>query len=368
MTATAFPLIEASGPPRERGRQIGRQSGERILRSIGIYQDALQRNGITWDEARKIATRFLPRLEKFDFALTEEIHGIANGCDRPVEDIIALNARTELLYDSGLHEDPTPDGCTGAIALPEMTIDRHLLHGQNWDWLDACKNSAVVIRIEREDGSRLLTFVEAGIVGRAGMNSHGLAVTGNFLACPQPPATNAVPVPLIRRKALESSGLAEAMMHVMRSPRSFPANIMISDAVGEAIDLETTPQEVFWEKPERGLLVHANHFRTDAARARVIDTGLARNPDSLYRDSRVERRLRQSDGNVSRADMEAAFADTYGAPLGVLSSPTIDSDSGEEESYSTVATIIMDTTIGSMWVAPTPYAGEITFTEYRLDG
>ena len=361
-----FPLIEASGPPRERGRQIGQQAGDRIERSIAIYESALLQSDLSWSGVRTIAARYLPRLEAYDPAIAEEIRGIADGVGRPVEDIVALNARTELLYDTGLRDDPAPDGCTGAIALPEATADGHLLHGQNWDWLDSCKESAIVIRVEKEDGTRLLIFVEAGLVARAGLNSHGIAVTGNFLACPQLPADGAVPLTLIRRKILESSSLAEAMAHVLRSRRSFPCNLMISDAAGEAIDLETTPEEVFWEKPERGLLVHANHFRTAAARARVVDTGLAMSPDSIYRDSRVERRLSQSAGSIVRADLEDAFADTYGAPLAVLRSPARD-DSRDREPSSTVATIIMDTSTGTMWAAPAPYAGDISFTEYRLN-
>jgi len=361
-----FPLIEAAGPPRERGVQIGRQAGKRIDRSVQIYERALERGGLEWSEVREIAARYLPRLEAYDAAITEEIRGIAEGAQRPVEDIVALNARTELLYDKTLRTvDPTPDGCTGAIALPETTADGHMLHGQNWDWMDSCKDSSIVARIEREDGARLLIFVEAGLVARAGMNSFGVAVTGNFLACPHKPADNAVPLPLIRRRIIESKNLGEAVKHVLRSPRSFACNLMISDAAGEAVDLETTPEEVFWEKPEGGLLVHANHFRTQAARARVIDTGLALSPDSIYRDSRVERRLRQSAGGIARADFEAAFRDTYGSPSAVLSSPEPDPDRDREPS-STVATIIMDTSLGTMWVAPAPYAGEIAFTEYRL--
>jgi isopenicillin-N N-acyltransferase like protein len=366
--ADPFPLIEAAGPPRERGVQIGRQAGERIGRSVAIYQRALERGGLDWPEVRRIAARYLPRLEAYDTAITEEIRGIAEGAQRPVEDIVALNARTELLYDKTLRtDDPTPDGCTGAIALPETTADGHMLHGQNWDWMDSCKDSSIVVRLEREDGSRLLFFVEAGLVARAGLNSHGIAVTGNFLACPHAPADNAVPLPLIRRKIIESRDLAEAVKHVLRSQRSFANNLMISHAPGEAVDLETTPQEVFWERPDGGLLVHANHFRTQAARARVVDTGLALSPDSIYRDSRVERRLRQSAGSVRRSDFEAAFADTYGAPSAVLSSPEPDPQKDREPS-STVATIIMDTTAGIMWIAPAPYAGDIAFTEYRLDG
>ena len=365
---SSFPLIEAGGTPLERGRQIGRQAGDRIAVSVGIYERALARGNLTWPEVQVIAGRYLPRLESYEPRYVEEIRGIAEGAERPVEDIVALNARTELLYDKSLRTDPTPDGCTGAIALPDITADGHMLHGQNWDWIDECKESAVVIRHELEDGTRLLVFVEAGIVARAGFNSHGIAVTGNFLACPQLPADGAVPLPLMRRKIIESRTFAEALRHVLSTPRSFANNLMISDAQGEAVDLETTPEEVFWEKPDGGLLVHANHFRTDAARARVVDTGLAISPSSIYRDSRVERRLRQGAGNVARGDLEDAFADTYGTPSAVLASPGADEEANVKQPSSTVATVIMDTTAGIMWVAPAPYAGEIAFTEYRLNG
>ena len=154
----AFPLIEAAGPPFERGVAIGRQTGDRIARSIAIYGRLLERRSLAWSDVRLLAGRYLPRLVAFDAAVVEEIRGVAAGSERPVEDIVALNARTELLYDRNGDAEPHADGCTGAIALPEATADGHLIHGQNWDWFDACKDSAVVMRLEQEDGLRLLIF------------------------------------------------------------------------------------------------------------------------------------------------------------------------------------------------------------------
>lgn len=365
----AFPLIDAAGSPFERGRAYGRGAADRITVSVGIYEEPLRRQGLDWETVRRIAGRYLPRLEGFSPTLAEEIRGIAAGCERPVEDIVALNARTELLYDKSLREGldtAPPDGCTGAIALPGNTSDGHMLHGQNWDWLDACKDSAVVVRMEYEDGMRVMTFVEAGILARAGMNSHGIAVTGNFLTTPSKPAEKAVPIPLVRRRVIESATLHEAVGEVLNSPRSFCNNMMISDAQGEAVDLETTPEECFWELPEQGLLVHANHFRTQAARAKVKDTGLMASPDSIYRDRRVEQHLRQRAGHVTREDLQAAFADTYGQPRGVCRSPT--PETNERAPTSTVASLVMDTTAGHMWVARAPYEQPARYTRYDLLG
>lgn len=365
----AFPLIDAAGSPFERGRDYGRGAAERIAVSVAIYEEPLARQGLPWSTVRAIAGRYLPRLEAFSADLTEEIRGIAAGCERPVEDIVALNARTELLYDKALREgldSLPPDGCTGAIAMPGTTADGHMLHGQNWDWLDACKHSAVVVRMTYPDGMRLLTFVEAGILARAGMNSHGIAVTGNFLNTPSRPAEGAVPIPLVRRRVLESATLFGAVGEVLNSPRSFCNNMMISDAAGEAVDLETTPEEAFWELPEQGLLVHSNHFRTQAARARVKDTGLMASPDSIYRDRRVEAHLRQRAGQVTQGDLQAAFADTYGAPRGVCRSPT--PETNERAPTSTVASLIMDTTAGHMWLARAPYDQPARYSRYDLHG
>ncbi|GAB5467540.1 MAG: C45 family autoproteolytic acyltransferase/hydolase [Rhodospirillales bacterium] len=368
MTA-AFPLVSVSGPPLERGRQYGRQAGERIAVSVSIYAAAFASAEVDWGVVQGRAKAFLPRLEAYDGALAEEIRGIAEGAGRPVEDIVALNARTELLYGEGsefVAKQALDDGCTGAVVLPDASANGHLLHGQNWDWLDACVGSALVLRIDLGAAGRLLTFCEAGVVGRAGLNSHGVALTGNFLECEQTAAPRAVPIPLVRRRVLEADSLPRALREIMRAPRSFANNMMVSqiggEGEGEAVDLETTPQAVFWDLPEEELLVHANHFRSAAALARIHDLGVERSSDSLIRERRVTRRLRAKRGAVTLEDMKAAFDDRFGAPRAVCRSPAPGEPGGE---HSTVATILMDVTERVLWAAPAPYLGA-HYKEYRL--
>ena len=55
------------------------------------------------DEAARAAVlararAFVPAVADRYPELMEEVTGIAEGADRPVEEIVALNARTELLY------------------------------------------------------------------------------------------------------------------------------------------------------------------------------------------------------------------------------------------------------------------------------
>src|SRR5207302_1597920 len=121
---------------------------------------------------------YLPVIERFDPAYVEEMRGIAEGAQVPFEDIALLNARTEILK---LAERPDlrrrlaaadePDGCTGVVALPAATASGRLIHAQNWDWKRDCVETAVVLRVHRDDGPDLLTFTEAGALGRSGFNA-----------------------------------------------------------------------------------------------------------------------------------------------------------------------------------------------------
>jgi len=220
----AFPFYAVAGTPLERGRQYGRQAMERIDVSVSIYEKAFATAEVAWATVQTRARAFLPRLEAYDPVLAEEIRGIAAGAQRPVEDIVILNARTELLFGKGsevAEKETLDDACTGAVVLPDASADGHLLHGQNWDWLEDCVDSAIVLRIDRGEAGRLLTFCEAGVVARAGLSSAGIALTGNFLECEQTPAEGSVPIPLVRRRVLEATTLSRAVREVMAAPRSF---------------------------------------------------------------------------------------------------------------------------------------------------
>ena len=360
-----FPFVDVAGSPPERGRAYGRQAAERIGVSVSIYEAAFAAAGVSWATVQTRARAYLPRLEAYDAILAEEMAGIAEGAQRPVEDIVALNARTELLFGRGSEvaaKETLEDACTAAAVLPEASANGHMLHGQNWDWLDACVGSAIVLRIDRGEAGRLMTFCEAGVVARAGLSSNGLGLTGNFLDCEQDPAEHAVPIPLVRRRILESTTLSKAVREVMAAPRSFANTMMVSHAEGEAVTLETTPAEVFWDLPEDELLVHANHFRTAPARARVRDLGVERSPDSLFRERRVAKHLKARHGEITIDDLKAAFDDRFGAPRAVCRSPAPNERGGE---HSTVATLLMDVTDGILWVAPAPYASA-DYREYRL--
>lgn len=365
-TITPFPLIELSGDAHRRGLQYGSLARERIHASIRLYGGGA---GLADASAiRRLAAGFLPQIEAFDPAYLEEMHGIAKGAGVPVEDIALVNARTEILRLVSRASSPPatakdPDGCTGAIILPQAASSGRLLHGQNWDWRRECANTGVVLRIRRDDGPDLLTFTEAGGLARSGMNSAGIAVTANYLSSDRDYTQQGVPLALLRRKVLETPHLALAMRTVYCTPKSASNNLMLSHAEGVALNFECAPDETFLVHPQDGLLVHANHFVSQVALSKLKDTGISIMPDSLYRDVRVRQLLQSRPGDLTLDHLREAFFDEFASPWSVCRPPRL---TVENNLSATVAMILMDPAAGHLEIAPLPALNR-RFTTYTLE-
>lgn len=85
----------------------------------------------------------------------------------------------------------------------------------------------------------------------------------------------------------------------------------------------STPDESLPIQPERGLLVHANHFESVAAlvKLRDTDTGLPTTPDSAYCAQRVRGRLAPKRGAIGVANLRAGFFDDFASPYAVCLPP-----------------------------------------------
>ncbi|MCK6449252.1 MAG: C45 family peptidase [Alphaproteobacteria bacterium] len=376
MAVEPFPLVEVSGPPQERGRQYGRQAALRIRRGIGHYGRELARIGLSDAEIAAMVRDFVPVIEAFDPAYVEEMRGIALGAEQPFEQIALLNARTEILKmarrkaakpvkpsevvkDDGAGED---DGCTGAVLLPEATLDGRLIHGQNWDWKVDCAETGVVLKVRRDDGPDFMTFTEAGGLARAGLNAAGIAISANYLESNLDYMQAGVPLALIRRKVLEQAHFALALRVVATTPKSASNNMIVSTAEGYAIDFECAPDEAFAIHPDGGILVHANHWISPVALGKVKETGLVNTPDSLYRDARVRQALARERGRLTVEHLRTALFDDFAAPWSVCRPPRT---TFQGNLSATVAMILMQPHAGVIEICPLP-ALQRDFTIYRL--
>ena len=351
-----FPVLTLEGDAYECGMQHGAGAAERVAKTIEIYLSAFgQQAGLGLAEVRERARGYAAQIEALDADVMEEIRGIADGARQQVEDIIAVNCRTELLFGALAGTQPASE-CTTIVALPSATQEGHLLVGKNWDWRNPCVDAVVVLRVRQRGKPRLCLVVEAGMVGRDGFNEHGIVVCGNLLVSNEDKGKVGVPIPILRRRILHSRHYYEAIDGLVRSPRGASGNYLIAHRDGVAIDFETTPNNVYPVYPERGLLTHANHFQSPAAQA----TGVAKyyTGDSLYRDFRARQLLEHKIGSITIDDLKAVLRDEFGAPRSICRYPH--EYPGHVDTM-TIASLIFDLHHEVMYVA----AGQPTRSEYQ---
>ena len=360
-----FPCIEVSGTPRERGLAQGRAVPERVQRSVALYRGELAKRNVDSATQDRLARRFASVIADFDPDYLEEMRGIAEGASVSLEGVVTVNCRTEMMFGfqeaAPVHEK-MEDGCTGVVAMPAVTASGRLLHAHNWDWRQEAADSSIVLRVRCEHGPDILTLVEAGGLARHGFNTAGVALTANFLACDRDFRSPGVPLAILRRRILEQPNLAAAAKVPGSTRRSCSNNIMLSQADGEALDLECAPDECFWIQPEGGLLAHSNHFIAPSARARLTDTYFGKNPDTIYRVTRVHDFLAARRGRIDYRDLVEALSDTYGFPDSVLRSPK---PAVFDAISATVCMTVIDAKLGKMWIARKPYE-RIDFAEYAI--
>ncbi|MDQ0474299.1 C45 family autoproteolytic acyltransferase/hydolase [Labrys wisconsinensis] len=367
----AFPFVSVSGTPFERGLRYGAAVPERIEASAALYRHQLGAIGYGPSEKTRLIDSFAAEIARFGEAYLEEMRGIAQGAGVSFADIVMINARTEVVararLEQGLtavEEDEPEEGCTGAIVLPERSRDGALIHAQNWDWRTECAGTGIVLRVQRDDGPDILTFVEAGGLARNGMNSAGVAITANYLESDRDYRQPGVPLALIRRRVLEQAHFALALRAVAATPKACSNNMMLSTAAGFAIDLECAPDEAFQILPTEGLIVHANHWVSPVALAKLRDTGLPRVPDSPYRDWRVRGILDAAGARLTADDVKRALFDDFLTPHAVCRPPA--TDAGANPS-STVAMVVMQPAAGIMDVCCLPAVNR-GFTRYGFAG
>jgi isopenicillin-N N-acyltransferase-like protein len=365
-------LIELSGSPHDRGFQYGRQAVREIARSVGHYGAQGAALGLDQQRLAQIVRDYLPVLETFDHRQVEEMRGIAAGAEVSFEQIVLVNARTELLQFVRrpalleLLKVREPDGCTGVVVRPEATRDKHLIHAHNWDWKYESAESCVILRIRNEAGPDILTFTEAGALARFGFNSRGVCITANGLDCDRDYAQAGVPLALIRRKVLEQTHLALALRIAYCTPKSGSNNLIISHAPsGLVYDFECAPDETFMVEPQNGVLVHANHWLSPIALGKLRECGMADAPSTFYRDLRAREALTAKAGNVTVADVMAVMLDDFETPWSICYPPRPSSPT-DPTPYATVATLVMRPILGEMRVAMLP-ALDKRFTDYSLE-
>lgn len=328
MSLRSLPAVEVSGEPRDRGRQYGEAARERIHRAHAFYAEAFREStGLAWDGVTERAKRWVAPARAFAPDLVEEMEGIADGSGLDFLDVLALNARGEIIYDSTfagmLADDDRPDGCTSFALLEDASGDGHVYCGQNWDWRHGVQDTLMVLRIVQPPKPTVVMHVEAGQVGRQGANSAGIALNANGLGGRFDDVVG-VPQTMIRRRVLDSARLDHALAALLKSNGHIASNALVTHRDGFAIDIETTPAAHGWMYPTDGLLVHGNHYEAFRP-TQLADRYRPASVDSLYRVPRATeglRRCRTASGSAeTRKLIHGAMADHLGFPESLCTHP-----------------------------------------------
>lgn len=358
-----FPIIEAGGTAFERGRRHGAQARARVQRSIASYAHLFAYCGIDWREAEARALPFRDVIGALDAGLLEEIEGIADGAGRRVGEILALNARTEIL-PPGYPGDPAPQWkslegrnraagvpdwgeCTALAIPPTASATGGTLLAQNWDWLGGQRDALILLRLTEDDGTEVLTLTEAGMLAKIGLNSHGFGVCLNILRSQDDGTRLGVPVHVLLRALLRRRSVADAIAFAGELSFGASSNVHCADEAGDCAALECSPRGMYVLKGQGGTLCHTNHYLSPEPQPH--ERGLA---ESLSTRPRLARADALASGltRASLADVQRILSDESDGFLSICRRP--DPSVPAELRLESVAGVVMELGRRVMHVAP----------------
>jgi len=306
---TPYPLYSAGGTPRELGRQHGEQAGVLVREFLALLQASLKLSSAEM-EAR--ALRFRPLFEKFCPHLVEEIAGLAEGAGISSAQALALQLRGEIgqLADGG---------CTTFVIAAQGTAARETLIGQNSDTAAEIERVGYVLRLEPDDGPKILMWTFGGMLGYHGINSRGLGHFANALGG-GPEWKFALSHYPVKRLMLECRDL-ESVMDVLESvPVCSNGNYVICDGSGRITDVELTSDgPLVVDEHPGGFIAHSNHFLCAPHACAVnYDKSL---PDSFPRLARMQQLISEKFGSITVEDLKSFLSDHAGHPVGICRHP-----------------------------------------------
>jgi len=355
-----MPVIEASGSPYKIGFAHGSQAKAEVLCSIKTYQSMfLSYANLKWEDAKRKSVNYIPYIDQFDPDLMKEIQGVADGAEVEMEDILALNARSEVVMTtSGVPNEELTDGCTAFSVTGDGAREGHILLAQNWDWKGTQIDSLAVLKIKQNGGKPDITMVtEAGIIGKIGCNSAGLGICLNALATPVLP--EGVPLHIVLRGILNSVKISDAIGKVNARRHACAANYLIAHRNGASVNIEKTPKEFEVISPENNLLVHTNHMVSPRLH-RVNDTTRLLLPDSYVRLHRAKTLLQKRNGSIDVEYCKNVLTDHVEYPDSICRHD--DPLDGPGFRGCTVFSLIANLSEGKIWVAK----GAPCQSEYQL--
>lgn len=300
-------LLNLSGTPYEIGKGHGEQAKSEVHYSLDSYEKLFWHEAnLRWEQALESAKKHMDFIEKSNSALLEEMDGVAKGASVDFDDILALNARSEIALTSNKR-----DGCTSLAIMPPLA-DRAYL-GQNWDWRAAQSKSIIITEIAQHNRPTINMITEGGIIGKIGMNSAGLGVCLNALRANV--KSEKLPIHLGLREILNASTMAEAESKVDNKKMASAANFLIAQHNGsfrKAVNMEVSPLGDDKKVTDSEYLFHTNHFCSGRLIDTISEKKLNATENSFIRHDRIKQLIAESHSRkevIDKGRIRRWFAD-----------------------------------------------------------
>lgn len=350
MNTSLFPIIHCAGAPYEIGLAHGTQAKEQVKVSIETYRAMFwDYSNIKWEDACAYARTFIPTIDAYDADYMEEIRGIADGSGYGIDEILALNVRSEIVLQGGQVASALDGGCTSFVFTPQMTETGTTILGHNWDWKMTEQAGCAILSIKQVNKPDILMVTEAGIIGKVGFNSAGIGVALNALASDQRVEGTVLPLHIAMRGMLDSWNLSDMVRQATSVNLACCAHFMIASSKGEGMSLEVGPADFDALYAEDGYLCHTNHFITPRLMY-VKDTTRIALPDSFQRLGRIRTMIKALERKVSVSDIKRMLADHTSYPDSICRHEDMCEPEGKR--LGTIFSIIIEIERGEMYFAP----------------
>ena len=272
-----FPVLELTGSAFVRGKMHGQLARAQVVGSVRCYAALFASCGIEWAEAQRHASEFHDIIAGCGGGMMEEMEGIALGSGFHINEILALNCRTEILPPTflGMATVNSDDArrrnaalglfdlgeCTSVAVAGKRCADGHTRVAQNWDWIGYQRQNVLALRVRRDDPwPSFLTLTEAGILAKIGVNETGVGVGLNILRAANDREQVGIPVHIFQRMAPDCPSVDAVVALAKSLIFAASSNAILGDATGRVCSLEYSPSGAAPVYADHGVVAHTNHF------------------------------------------------------------------------------------------------------------
>lgn len=236
-----------------RGRARGRELSEGIVQAIEGYRRFFDYLGISDAQVVSAAESSYQTLKDWDAEAAEEIDAIAQSAGIPVNNLMTVIARTEIMTQAA----SAPSECS-TVSYSRRGSS---LAAQNWDWAADFSTLWHFNEVGGVPGQLAHSgMAEYGMPGKIGLNEKGVGVLLNILKH-DGDGPGGVPIHMVLERVLSrahSLNEALALIHSALTSSSSVISVVTADEVVQVEIANSVKRER--RAGDNGFLLHTNHF------------------------------------------------------------------------------------------------------------